>query len=173
VEAQDQEPPDKKAARRYPTARQCQFARLVATGTSQAEAYRTIYNPKCKNQRAAEKGCRMAVLPNVAREIERIRAKAEAKDLLTLNDRFRILSKIAQDPDVSATAQVAAVMGYSKLSGDGSPERQEISGPGGGPIPVADQTAPTPAARLSVRERVELFKRRREGIGMPALSGSN
>ena len=84
---------------RGPTARQIQFAQLVASGLSQAETYRRVFHPKAKSRRAAERGCRMAALPSVATEIARIRARSEGKKLLTLNERLDILADGAQSPE--------------------------------------------------------------------------
>lgn len=153
----------KKSARREPTARQLAFARLVAKGTSNADAFRKVYNRNVTNQRAAEKGCRIAASETVSREIDRFRAKAEMKDLLSLNDRFRILARHAQNPDNPAGVQIAAILAYSKLGGDMAPERKEISGPGGGPIEIEQTGAPAgPVKQLSISARIALFDQRRQ-----------
>ena len=109
------------------TARQHQFAQLVATGVSQAEAYRRVFNPGLKAAVAAARGYRTSCLPWVSREIERFRAKSEAKKLLSYNDRLEILAKIAQNPDAKHTDQVSAVMGYSKLAGDQPPDESVVT----------------------------------------------
>ena len=146
---------------RGPTARQCQFAQFVATGTNQAEAYRKVFNPNLKNQIAAMRGSRMAALPWVNREIHRIRAKSEARKLLTLNERLAILAEGAQDPDATWGERAACIREYGRQSGDMAPERKEISGPAGGPIQVQSEAPVNEVLRLTVEDRIALFDQRR------------
>jgi hypothetical protein len=147
---------------RGPTTRQLQFAQLVATGTSQAEAYRKVFNPNLKPQIAAIRGYRTSCLPWVSWEISRIRARSEAKKLLSVNDRLEILARGAQDPDATWGERAICIREYGKLAGDLAPQRQEIFGPSGGPIPIKDESQSPLILRLAVRDRIALFKQRRE-----------
>ena len=133
---------------RGPTARQIQFAQLVAAGLSQAGAYRRVFHPIAKPRRAAERGCRMAALPSVAAEIARIRERSERKTLLTLNDRLEILANVAQKPESKDCDKIRAIDVYLGWAGDLAPDRQEISGPGGGSIPIKDESSITPSSAL-------------------------
>ena len=156
------------------TSRNCQFAQLVGTGTSNAEAFRQVYNPKINNKRASIRGANMAHVPHVRKEIERIRAKSEAKRLLTFNDRLEILANIIQDPESKKSDRISAISVYSKLSGDNAPERHEISGPHGRPIETVVEAVAAPIHMVTVRNRMELFKRRREAEAAASLgTGQN
>jgi len=139
-----------------PTARQMQFAQLVAGGMSQSAAYRKIYNPHAKPRRAAEQSCKMAALPHVVAEIARIRAKSERKALLSLNDRYEILAGIAQKPEAKDSDKVRAIDVYSRLAGDEAPQRHEIAGAGGAPlVPSAVTVA---VRQMGARERLDAIK---------------
>lgn len=154
----------KEPARKL-NARQLHFASLVATGTTNASAYRTAYGKgKIKSQLAAEKGCRLAAHAGIAAEIARIRGRAEVKKLLTLNDRLGILAEVAQSDGSTPAARNAKVRAcevYSRISGDQAPDRHEHTGPGGAAIPVAAAVTGNVTAavvRVPVRERIRLLK---------------
>ena len=132
------------------TARQRQFAQLVATGVSQAEAYRRSIRPGARRRpspRLAATG--PPASPGSEREIERFRSRSEAKKLLSYNDRLEILAKIAQNPDAKHTDQVSAVMGYSKLAGDQPPDEWvlTVKNPEGAAFAVS--VVPSPRSRRS------------------------
>jgi hypothetical protein len=96
------------------------------------------------------------------REVFRLRQKTERSVLLTVNDRLKIFASIALDDDAPQSARVAAGLAYGKTAGDEAPERHEVSGPGGGPIPVAAEvTRVALVRRLTARERIEDLKRDR------------
>lgn len=136
-----------------------EFARLVASGSANAVAYRAVYNPKLANQTAAERGCRLAKHPAVAAEMARLREKSERKKLLTLNDRLEILADISRDPKARPHEKARAIEVYSKISGDQAPDRHEISGPNGAPIPVAGEVVV-----LSRRDKLAAIKGRRAAL---------
>lgn len=156
----------KRGNRLILTPQQEGFTRLVAAGSSYAEAYRKIYSAKVKPQAAAERGLRVARRPLVAAELQRLREKAERKVLLTLNDRLEILADIAQDGKARPHEKARAIEVYSKISGDQAPERHEVTGAGGGPIPVA-ATAAVSVTRIPVRERMALMRAARAAAAQP------
>ncbi len=146
------------------TAKQSAFARLVASGTSQADAYRQAYQPKATDRTAAENGSKTAKRPAVVAEIARLRGQSEVKAILTLNDRLRILAKDAQtggDTHADKNARARSIEVYSKISGDQAPERHEVTGKDGGPIPVAAAVA---TRTMSRREKVEAIKAQRAAV---------
>lgn len=145
------------------TARQLRFAQIIASGETNAHAYRTVYKPNANDKTAAQCGCRMAKHPSVVAEIARMRGKSEAKKLLTLNDRLGILANIAQARTASKTERIRAIEVYSKISGDQAPERHEVSGPGGTPI----QEEVT-HRKLTVREKIERLEAARRQREEPA-----
>lgn len=153
----------KKAPRKnksYLTPRGARFAALVAAGESKADSYRVVFGkPGLDPQSAAHRAHKISETPAVAAEISRIRAKSEVKTLLTLNDRLAILAKHAQHPVKTAAdrgVSVRAVDVYSKIAeGETLNVKAEVSGPGGGPVPVA--------AALTTMDKIAKFRAARAG----------
>lgn len=158
-----------KKSPRVLTARAKEFASLVATGTSNAEAWRRVFNhPNAKNQRAAERGSRLATDPRVVEEIARLRAKSEGKKLLSLNDRLAILAEIGQAKGKTPAmynAKTRALDVYSKLAGDQAPQRIELSGPGGAPI---ESNVVASVTSLPIRGRIAALRAKRDQLRQPA-----
>jgi hypothetical protein len=148
--------------------RQWAFSKLLFEGVSQSDAYRAIYQPNAKGQRAAEEGHRIAKLPAVVAELERLRALSTAKTLLTVNDQLAILARNAQAPARTAAERSACARNlevYAKIAGTQAPERHEVTGKDGAPIAVSaavNATVTATVTRLTVRERIRLLKERRE-----------
>lgn len=132
-----------RPATRPLTPRQTHFAGLIVGGKSQADAWRIAFNhPKSNARRAAEASCRAAAKPAVIAEVARLRAKADAKVLLSLDDRLGILGRDAQRPGDSPAminARARAIEVYNKTAGDHAPERTEtiIKGDPANPVTVA------------------------------------
>lgn len=142
------------------TSRGAAFAALVATGKSQTEAFKIAYNrPKLASKEARNRGYRAAQQPAVAARIKELTAKSEVKTLLSLNDRLAILAKHAQHtPKTSSDRQVSvrAIDVYSRIAeGETLNVKAEISGPEGGPVPIA--------AALTTLEKIAKFRAAREG----------
>lgn len=143
------------------TPRGARFAGLVGGGASKADAYRLAFDRQgIGAQAAALRGHKVSQQPAVAAKIAELIGRSEAKTLLTLNDRLGILASIAQDPDKKAkSARVRAIDVYSKIAGDGKGEvftvKAEVSGPGGGPVPVV--------AALTTMDKIAKFRAARAG----------
>lgn len=154
--------------RDVPNHRQWAFAKLIVEGLTQSEAYQKIYNPHASNKRAAEQGHRVGHMPAVVAEIERIRAASAAKTLLTVNDQLALLAEVAQAPARTAgdrNARARAIEVYARIAGTQAPERHEVTGKDGAPIPVAASVTATVTAsvtRMPVTERIRLLRERRE-----------
>lgn len=154
-----------KPATRPLNSRTLGFCQLVANGKLQWEAWKAFWGPNAKPKTAREKASRLMADPRVQAEIARLQAKTEAHVLLSVNDRLHLLSKAARQEvktpaDRGALARVLTV--YNQLAGDAAPERHEVSGPAGAPIPVAATVAATVAIqRVPIRARVEALKARR------------
>lgn len=148
------------------TSRQLAFAKLVVEGKRQVDAYLAIYGT-CNPKTAREKACRLAKNPKVVAEMNRLRDRSEVKTLLTLNDRLGILARDAQLPGrtpamVNARARVIAT--YSKIAGDEAPQRIELTGKDGAPVPVAAHVL---VGRMPIRARIEALKAARAAQNQP------
>lgn len=143
-----------------PTAKALRFARLVASGESQAQALRIAYNRTGKPRTIALDACRLAARPEIKAEIERLRGRSEVKILLTLNDRLAILAEIAQDTRAKKNERTRAIDVYSRISGDQAPSRVDLSSPPGQPLQV-QEVAPA-GLRASPADKIKSLLKRRE-----------
>jgi hypothetical protein len=155
-----------KLGRRKPvrklTSKALRFCDLVASGHSQAGAFRIAYkHPKMSADDAAERGWRITQQPGVKERIDELRKQSAAKTLLTLNDRLEILAEIAQSKTSKPSDKARAIEVYSRISGDQAPDRHEHTGPNGEPIAVAGTLL---VGRLSRREKLEAIKARRAAV---------
>ncbi len=153
-----------KLGRRKPirklTSKALRFCDLVASGHSQAGAFRIAYkHPKMSAEDAAERGWRVTQQAGVKERIEDLRSQSKAKTLLTLNDRLEILADIAQSKTSRPADKSRAIEVYSKISGDEAPQRHEHTGPDGAPIPVSTTMQ---FGRIPVRERMAMMRAARE-----------
>jgi hypothetical protein len=141
------------------TSKQRRFVDYVSIGLTHAEAYRRMTGKKMKAELASRAGYKIANRPAVKQALAELSAKSIAKTLLTMNDRLELLANIAQHG--KPADRIRAIDVYSKISGDRAPDSVEHSGPGGGPIPITTQMT-EPVRRLSVRDKIAIFKSRRE-----------
>jgi hypothetical protein len=101
------------------TSKQEQFARLVAAGESQSDAYRATYN--CRNtldKTIHESASRAAADPKIAARIKELRAPAVRKIELTVEkllERFNDALELAEQTD-QPSAMVAAMREMGKLA---------------------------------------------------------
>lgn len=129
-----------------PTLQQARYSRLIVEGMDQVDAWQIVYGPhKGTRKTGIQQASRIANSPAVKAEIARLKARAEVKTVLSLNDRLRILSKDAQLPGdepamVSARARVIEV--YNRTAGDHAPDRQEVVVKGDPANPVVTTSRP-------------------------------
>lgn len=138
IDWQAKHPPAPEQPIKGLSARQREFAGLVATGMSHVDAYKRVYKPSKNRQHTfyATQSYRISQRPGVKEYITLLQGKSEGKKLLTLNDRLGILARDAQLPGngpamVNARARVIEV--YNKTSGDAAPDRSivEVKNPAG------------------------------------------
>lgn len=141
------------------TPRQLRFCELVVMGYTYTEAYRVAYlQPKLEREIAGERGWRVTQGKGVKARIEQLRRMSGAKTLLTMNDRLQILANFAQSPSTKPSDRIRAIEAYSKIAGDQAPERHELTGPDGTPIPVHVTAG---IGRIPVKQRIEMLRRSR------------
>ena len=143
------------------TPRGAAFAEMVAGGMSQSDAYRRAYKkPRLEPQAAAHAGCKVAQREGVKARIAEIRGETKVRILLTLNERLEILAEIAQTKSASKNERTRAIEVYSKIAGDGGPERIELTGRAGGPVQTEDTVR-----TLTLIEKVERLEAARKARG--------
>lgn len=116
------------------TTRQEQFAQSVASGKTQADAYRSAY--KCenwKNDAIWSQASRLMKNSKVSARIDELRAELSAKLLWSREDSVRELRKVIDGPD-KASDIVQAVKELNAMHGFNAPQKIEHAGDGGGPI---------------------------------------
>lgn len=150
------------------SAKQARFIELFLGGKSQQDAYVEAYQPGTTNPNSVAIGAhRVASGKHVRAEIARLRQKAAHSILLSLNDRLKVLSTIILNEKGKPNDRVQATAVYSRISGDQAPDRTELSGVGGAPIPVAVTQTQTVVRRLSARERLAELRADRERRNAP------
>lgn len=119
------------------TPRQEAFARLVAEGNSQSEAYRLAY-PKAQTwqpgnvwRRASE----LSANPDVLGRIDALRAELCERTLWTMERSVEVLSEIATGGEKDAD-RVRAVAELNAMFGFEAPKRAEITNPDGSLAPT-------------------------------------
>jgi len=115
------------------THKQREFARLVASGNTGAEAYRRTYNTKTNKKAQGDQASRLKKSPRISAEIEAYRLANEAAKYRTPQQlRELVIHSLVQvviDPDAkhAQRVQAAKVLGtVSEVSAFG-PERREIT----------------------------------------------
>lgn len=150
-----------KTPTRTCNAREEVFCRLVVQGHSQAEAWRRAYiKPNSTDRNAAEQSCKLAKRPCVVARIAELRAKTEAKVLLSVNDRLHKLATAADFVPKTAAerqAQARLMEAYTKIAGGAAPIQVEHSGPGGGPMQT-QVTASVTVRSAPIRERIAALR---------------
>ena len=123
------------------TAQQEFFARLVAEGKSQSEAYRQAY-PKAQKWKPGNvwrRSSELSAKPVVLGRIEAIRAELRERTLWSMEQSVSVLSEIAQGGEKDAD-RVRAVAELNAMFGFEAPKKAEISGKGGGPVQTVSMT---------------------------------
>lgn len=110
------------------TSQQEAFAQAVASGKSQAEAYRIAYPKNRKPERAWELASRLMANCNVSARVDSIRAELAERGLWTREDSVRILSEIATDDDASNKDRTGAIKELNAMHGFNAPQKIEHSG---------------------------------------------
>ena len=101
------------------TAKQEAFARLVAEGGSQADAYRQAFNSTAKPESVHVEASKMKSDPKVALRISELKQDLAEKSLWTRLDSVQVLSDIAKgkDPEAKPTDRVNATKALNQMHG--------------------------------------------------------
>jgi hypothetical protein len=112
------------------TAKQEAFAQAVASGMSQAEAYRTNYDvdPYCKPETVWEEASRVANDRNVSARVTFLKDEIAAKALWTREDSVRTLKDIATDEAARHGDKTGAVKVLNEMHGYNAPKEINVNG---------------------------------------------
>jgi isopenicillin N synthase-like dioxygenase len=114
------------------TPKQERFAQEVASGKSQAEAYRTAFNvkPTTKPETSQANACRLMADSNVSTRVAELRAAVAERVTWTMADSLDVLSTIAKglDADAKPSDKVNAVKAINTMIGLDAPSKLNISG---------------------------------------------
>lgn len=154
-----------------------EFARLLAAGCGQSEAYRKAFH--CDGQSAAAvRSCawRLAKNADVLEFVAQLRRKADRSALLDRQRRMELLSSAAlgcsEAGDVANLVRCVAEL--NKMDGAYEPLKQELTGKDGAPLmPAADVTEERLAHIAALQARfAEQAKRELMGVdGLDDVSG--
>ena len=113
------------------TAKQEAYALLLFQGHSQRQAYiQAGYSPNSSPEALDVAACDLAADTKVALRLAELRAKVADGSIATVEERQRLLSKIARtkpQTPVSAGHVIAAAAEISKLRGDYPPEKHQVA----------------------------------------------
>jgi hypothetical protein len=112
------------------TAKQEAFAQAVASGMSQAEAYRTNYDvdPDCKPETIWEEASRVANDRNVSARVTFLKDEIAAKALWTREDSVLTLKAIATDEAARHGDKTGAVKVLNEMHGYNAPKEINVNG---------------------------------------------
>lgn len=127
------------------------FARAIAKGGTQADAYREAFpgSKKWKDNSVHIAASKLMADAKVTLRVDELRAKVVAKVVLTVENLIAELEEaraaaLTAGPSPQSSAAVAATMGKAKLLGLDK-QVVELSGPGGGPIQTKADLTLTPS----------------------------
>ena len=114
------------------TPKQERFAQEVASGKSQAEAYRTAFNvkPTTKLETSQANACRLMADSNVSTRVAELRAAIAERVTWTMADSLDVLSTIAKglDADAKPSDKVNAVKAINTMIGLDAPSKLSVTG---------------------------------------------
>jgi len=111
------------------TPKQEKFAQEVASGKSQADAYRAAFDCKrSKPESVIQSASRLMADINVSSRVQELKAQLSEKALWTREDSVRILAEIATDAEASRKDKTAAVRVLNDMHGFNAPQKVEHSG---------------------------------------------
>lgn len=142
------------------TAQREAFARAIAKGGTQADAYREAYpvSKKWKDKSVHEKASALMKDGKVMSRVDELRAKAAAKVVLTVENLIAELEEaraaaLTAGPSPQSSAAVAATMGKAKLLGLDK-QVVELTGKDGGAINIrATQLSDDELAQIAAQAK--------------------
>ena len=110
------------------TAKQVKFAELVASGSTQADAYRGSYDTsKMKPNTVIEKASMLMAENKVRTRVALQKEKLAEKELWTREDSVKALKGIIENPD-NQSVLTNAVKELNNMHGFNAPKKVELSG---------------------------------------------
>ena len=101
------------------TAKQEVFARKIAEGMTQADAYRSAYNTsRMKDKSIIEKASELASNVNITARIRELRDMAAKSTIMTAQQRKEWLTNVINDPDVDINARLKASDQLNRMDGE-------------------------------------------------------
>lgn len=111
------------------TPKQEKFAQEVASGKSQADAYRAAFDcAKSKPESIWSKASELMANDKVSSRVAELKAQLSEKALWTREDSVRILSEIAKDEEASRKDKTGAIKVLNEMHGYNAPKKIEHSG---------------------------------------------
>lgn len=114
------------------TPKQERFAQEVASGKSQAEAYRIAFNvkPSTKPETTIANASRLMADSNVSARVAEIREAATERLVWTIQDSLDVLASIAKglDEDAKPSDKVNAVKAINSMYGLDAPSKINMNG---------------------------------------------
>lgn len=125
------------------TPRQERFAQLVAAGNTLTAAYKIAYKKRGLLPDSANRGAvRIMQTGSVAARVRQLQSSGDKKTLLTVNERYGILTEIAADEAAPKADRIRAIAEYNRMAGDLAPEKIESTIKGDPNAPLAVQVVP-------------------------------
>ena len=114
------------------TPKQELFAQEVASGKTQADAYRSAFNvkPTTKPETTYKRACELMADGNISGRIAELRAAAAERVVWTMADSLDVLSTIAKglDADAKPSDKVNAVKAINTMIGLDAPSKLSVTG---------------------------------------------
>lgn len=92
------------------------FAHLVVSGQSQAQAYKIAISPSAQESTANSKGCRLANRPDIKAYIQSLKEASWTANVLTLAEKRSFLADVVRTPvgEVDETSKLAQEVTYEE-----------------------------------------------------------
>lgn len=114
------------------TPKQELFAQEVASGKTQADAYRSAFNvkPTTKPETTYKRACELMADGNISGRVAELRAAAAERVVWTMADSLDVLSTIAKglDADAKPSDKVNAVKAINAMIGLDAPSKLSVTG---------------------------------------------
>lgn len=108
------------------TPKQEKFAQEVASGKSQADAYRAAYScEKSKPQTVQQKAYELMKVGDVSARVRELQGQLSAKSLWTREDSVRTLIEVLTDGEVRPNDKIAATKVLNDMHGYNAPIKTE------------------------------------------------
>jgi hypothetical protein len=111
------------------TPKQENFAQAIASGMSQADAYRSAFDvgATTKPETIYKRACELMADGNISGRVAELKAELSAKALWTREDSVRTLIEVIQRADKPSDA-VSAVKELNAMHGFNAPQKLDIGG---------------------------------------------